>query len=163
VIYVANVDEESIHGNDMTKELQRIADLEGAELVIVCAALEAQIAELDTIEEKKEFLAEYGLNESGLNQLIKASYHLLDLITYFTAGPQEVRAWTIHRGWKAPRAAGVIHTDFEKGFIKAEVIKFEDYINYKSEHACKEAGKLFIEGREYIVQDGDIMHFRFNV
>jgi len=163
VIYLANVNEDSLFGNEMTSKLQKIADDEGAELIIVCAALEAQIAELDSVEEKKEFLAEYGLEESGLNRLIKASYHLLDLITYFTAGPQEVRAWTIRRGWKAPKAAGVIHTDFERGFIKAEVIKLEDFKRYKSELACKEAGKLSIEGKDYIVQDGDIMHFRFNV
>ncbi len=163
VIYVANVDEASINGNEMTNKLEAIANAENAELVIVCAALEAQIAELESIEEKAEFLLEYGLKESGLNRLIKASYHLLDLITYFTAGPKEVRAWTIHRGWKAPQAAGVIHSDFEKGFIKAEVIKLENYLTYKTEQACKEAGKLAIEGKEYVVQDGDIMHFRFNV
>ncbi len=163
VIYVANVDEASLNGNEMTKKLEDIAKVENAELVIVCAALEAQIAELESAEEKAEFLQEYGLKESGLNRLIKASYHLLDLITYFTAGPKEVRAWTIHRGWKAPQAAGVIHSDFEKGFIKAEVIKLENYLHYKTEQACKEAGKLAIEGKEYIVQDGDIMHFRFNV
>jgi len=163
VIYVANVDESSINGNEMTKKLEAIAKAENAELVIVCAALEAQIAELESVEEKAEFLQEYGLKESGLNRLIKTSYHLLDLITYFTAGPKEVRAWTIHRGWKAPQAAGVIHSDFEKGFIKAEVIKLENYLTYKTEQACKEAGKLAIEGKEYVVQDGDIMHFRFNV
>jgi ribosome-binding ATPase YchF (GTP1/OBG family) len=147
----------------MTRQLEQIAIDESADLIIACAALESQIAELDTVEEKQEFLAEYGLKESGLNQLIRASYHILDLITYFTAGPQEVRAWTIRRGWKAPKAAGVIHTDFERGFIKAEVIKMEDYIKYKTESACREAGKLAIEGKEYIVKDGDIMHFRFNV
>ena len=163
VIYVANVDEDSLLGNEMTGQLENISESEGAELVIVCAALEAQIAEFDTLEEKKEFLSAYGLEESGLNRLIQASYHLLDLITYFTAGPQEVRAWTIHRGWKAPKAAGVIHTDFERGFIKAEVIKFGNFLKYKSELACKEAGKLSIEGKDYIVQDGDVMHFRFNV
>jgi GTP-binding protein YchF len=163
VIYVANVDEESLSGNEMTGQIEDIAKNEDAELVIVCAALESQIAELDTLEEKREFLAEYGLEESGLNRLIRASYHLLDLITYFTAGPQEVRAWTIQRGWKAPKAAGVIHTDFERGFIKAEVITMENMLTYKSELACKEAGKLSIEGKEYTVQDGDIMHFRFNV
>ena len=135
----------------MTSELEKISESEGAELVIVCAALEAQIAEFDTLEEKKEFLSAYGLEESGLNRLIQASYHLLDLITYFTAGPQEVRAWTIHRGWKAPKAAGVIHTDFERGFIKAEVIKFGNFLKYKSELACKEAGKLSIEGKDCIV------------
>jgi hypothetical protein len=163
VIYVANVDEESLGGNDMTNALKEIAEIEVAELVVVCASLEEQISELDSAVEKTEFLAEFGLEESGLARLIKTSYHLLDLITYFTAGPQEVRAWTIRRGWKAPRSAGVIHTDFERGFIKAEVIKMDDYIKYKSEAACKEAGKLSIEGKEYIVQDGDIMHFRFNV
>lgn len=163
VIYVANVDEDSLSGNDMTRRLEEVAKKEEAELIIVCASLEAQIAELDTIEEKMEFLAEYGLKESGLNLLIRASYHILDLVTYFTAGPQEVRAWTIHRGWKAPKAAGVIHTDFERGFIKAEVIKLEDFTHYKTEQACKEAGKLAIEGKEYVVKDGDIMHFRFNV
>jgi len=163
VIYVANVDEDSLNGNKMTQQLEQAIKDESAELIIISAALESQIAELDTAEEKQEFLNEYGLKESGLNRLIRASYHLLDLITYFTAGPKEVRAWTIHRGWKAPKAAGVIHTDFEKGFIKAEVIKLEDYIKYRSETACKEAGKLSIEGKEYEVKDGDIMHFRFNV
>ncbi len=163
VIYVANVDEDSLSGNEMTAQIEKIAKDEDAELVVVCAALESQISELDTGEEKEEFLAEYGLEESGLNRLIQASYHLLDLITYFTAGPQEVRAWTIHRGWKAPKAAGVIHTDFERGFIKAEVIKLENFLHYKSELACKEAGKLSIEGKDYTVNDGDIMHFRFNV
>jgi len=163
VIYVANVDEESLEGNEMTDALKQIAEQENAELIIVSASLEAQISELDSAVEKKEFLAEFGLEESGLARLIRASYHLLDLITYFTAGPQEVRAWTIRRGWKAPKAAGVIHTDFERGFIKAEVIKMDDYVKYKTEAACKEAGKLSIEGKEYIVQDGDIMHFRFNV
>ena len=163
VIYLANVDEESLDGNEMTQQLSKVAKNENAELIIVCAALEEQIAQLDTEEEKSEFLSEYGLSESGLNQLIRASYHILDLITYFTAGPQEVRAWTIHRGWKAPKAAGVIHTDFERGFIKAEVIKMKDFVELKSELACKEAGKLSIEGKEYVVNDGDIMHFRFNV
>ena len=147
----------------MTEALAEIAKSESAELIVVCASLEAQISELDTPQEKQDFLAEFGLKESGLTRLIRASYHLLDLITYFTAGPQEVRAWTIRRGWKAPKAASVIHTDFERGFIKAEVIKLDDYVKYRSETACKEAGKLSIEGKEYVVQDGDIMHFRFNV
>ncbi|MCL4142018.1 UNVERIFIED_CONTAM: hypothetical protein GTU68_059590 [Idotea baltica] len=163
VIYLANVDEDSLLGNEMTERLKQVAVAEDAELIIVCASLEAQISELETIDEKREFLEEYGLKESGLNRLISASYHLLNLITYFTAGPQEVRAWTIHKGWKAPQAAGVIHTDFERGFIKAEVIKLENLVLYKTELACKEAGKLSIEGKEYVVQDGDIMHFRFNV
>lgn len=164
IIYVANVDEESIlEGNEFSKKLADVAASENAILVRVSAALESQIAEFDNEEDKAMFLEEYGLKESGLNKLIKAAYSLLDLITYFTAGVQEVRAWTIKKGWKAPQAASVIHTDFERGFIKAEVIKLEDYEKYKTEHACKEAGKLSIEGKEYIVKDGDIMHFRFNV
>lgn len=164
VIYVANVDEGSIlTGNKYSQELADKAREEGAEVIIVCAAIEAQIAELETKEDRQAFLGEYGLKESGLNKLIKAAYHLLNLITYFTAGEKEVRAWTIHKGWKAPQAAGVIHTDFEKGFIKAEVIKLADYQQYKSEAGCREAGKLAIEGKEYVVEDGDIMHFRFNV
>ena len=136
---------------------------EEAQLILVSAGLEEQIAEFEDPEEKQMFLEEYGLKESGLNRLIKASYSLLDLITYFTAGETEVRAWTIKKGWKAPQAAGVIHTDFEKGFIKAEVIKIPDYQEYKSEAGCREAGKLAIEGKEYVVSDGDVMHFRFNV
>jgi ribosome-binding ATPase len=164
VIYVANVDEGSIHtGNKHVESLRNLVKHEGAEVVVICAAIEAQIAELDNEGDRKVFLQEYGLSESGLNKLIGASYHLLDLITYFTAGEKEVRAWTIKRGWKAPQAAGVIHTDFEKGFIKAEVIKLADYQRYKTEQACKEAGKMAVEGKEYVVQDGDIMHFRFNV
>lgn len=164
VIYVANVDEGSVNtGNAFVETLkQRVKD-EGAEVVVVCAAIEAQIAELDSAEDRATFLAEYGLTESGLSKLISASYHLLDLITYFTAGEKEVRAWTIHRGWKAPQAAGVIHTDFERGFIRAEVIKLADYQKYKTEGGCREAGKLAVEGKEYVVEDGDIMHFRFNV
>ena len=134
-----------------------------AEVVIISAAIEAQIAELESTEDREVFLQEYGLTESGLNKLLRASYHLLDLITYFTAGEKEVRAWTIRKGWKAPQAAGVIHTDFEKGFIRAEVIKLADYQQYKTEQGCKEAGKMSVEGKEYVVQDGDIMHFRFNV
>jgi GTP-binding protein YchF len=164
VIYVANVDEGSVHtGNKHVEALRNLVKAENAEVVMICAAIEAQIAELDNEADRKVFLAEYGLSESGLNKLIRASYHLLDLITYFTAGEKEVRAWTIKRGWKAPQAAGVIHTDFEKGFIRAEVIKLPDYQHYKTEQACKEAGKISVEGKEYVVQDGDIMHFRFNV
>ena len=132
-------------------------------MVLVSAAIEAQIAEMEDPEEKAMFLGEYGLTESGLNKLIRASYELLNLITYFTAGVQEVRAWTVHRGDKAPAAAGVIHSDFEKGFIRAEVIKLADYQEYKTEVKIKEAGKMAVEGKEYVVQDGDIMHFRFNV
>jgi len=164
VIYVANVDEASIHtGNKYVEALKENVKAEGADVVMVCAAIEAQIAELETMEDRQVFLEEYGLKESGLNKLVHAAYHMLDLITYFTAGEKEVRAWTIHRGWRAPQAAGVIHTDFEKGFIRAEVIKLADYQKYKTEAGCREAGKLAVEGKEYVVEDGDIMHFRFNV
>ncbi|CAN5501396.1 redox-regulated ATPase YchF [soil metagenome] len=164
VIYVANVEETAVHtGNKHVDALRNLVKDEGAEVVMVCAAIEAQIAELESVEDRDAYLAEYGLKESGLYKLIRAAYHLLDLITYFTAGVQEVRAWTIHKGWRAPQAAGVIHTDFEKGFIRAEVIKIPDYQKYKTEGAIKEAGKLAVEGKEYIVEDGDVMHFRFNV
>jgi len=164
VIYVANVDEASLHtGNKHVDALRNLVKEEGAEVVMVSAAIEAQIAELETEEDRKVFLEEYGLKESGLNRLIRAAYTLLNLITYFTAGEKEVRAWTIHKGWKAPQAAGVIHTDFEKGFIRAEVIKIPDYQKYKTEAGCREAGKLGVEGKEYVVEDGDVMHFRFNV
>lgn len=164
VLYVANVDEGSLaNGNKFVDVLREKVKEENAEVIILCAAIEAQIAEFEDLEEKEMFLGEYGLTESGLNKLIFAAYSLLDLITYFTAGVQEVRAWTIKRGWKAPQAAGVIHTDFERGFIKAEVIKLPDYQNFKSEAACRENGKIAIEGKEYLVKDGDIMHFRFNV
>ncbi len=163
VLYVANVEEDSVNsGNKYVEALQAEIAKEKAELVIVSASIEAQIAELDE-EEREMFLEEYGLTESGLQKLIKASYKLLNLITYFTAGKTEVKAWTIKNGWKAPQAAGVIHTDFEKGFIKAEVIKLDDYQKFGSENGCREAGKLAIEGKEYVVQDGDVMHFRFNV
>ncbi|MEO9965034.1 MAG: redox-regulated ATPase YchF [Reichenbachiella sp.] len=164
VIYVANVEESSIlTGNEHVEALKASIASENAEVVMVSAAIESQIAEFDDPEEKEMFLGEYGLKESGLDKLIRAAYDLLDLITYFTAGVTEVRAWTIKKGWKAPQAASVIHTDFEKGFIKAEVIKIPDYVQYGSENGCKEAGKLAIEGKEYVVQDGDVMHFRFNV
>ncbi|HEX8040566.1 MAG TPA: redox-regulated ATPase YchF [Chryseosolibacter sp.] len=164
VVYVANVDEASIHtGNRHVEALRNLVKEEGAEVVLISAAIEAQIAELESEADRQVFLEEYGLNESGLNKLIHACYRLLDLITYFTAGEKEVRAWTIKKGWKAPQAAGVIHTDFEKGFIRAEVIKLTDYQKYKTEQACKEAGKMAVEGKDYVVEDGDIMHFRFNV
>lgn len=164
MMYVANVDEKFLHeDNHHVKALRAAVDAEGAKMVKICAALESQIAEITDKEEKKMFLEEYKLDESGLAKMIQASYSLLNLITYFTAGVKEVRAWTITRGWKAPQAAGVIHTDFEKGFIKAEVIKMAEFEKYKSEAACREAGKLAIEGKEYVVSDGDIMHFRFNV
>ena len=164
VIYVANVDEESIlTGNQYVEQLKAAVADENAEVIVLCAAIESQIAEIEDADERTLFLGEYGLTESGLNKLIRASYAILNLITYFTAGVKEVRAWTIQRGWKAPQAAGVIHTDFEKGFIRAEVIKLSDYVQYKTEAACKEAGKMSVEGKEYVVADGDIMHFRFNV
>ena len=163
VIYLANVDEASIlDGNEYVRELEKAVQNENAQVIPICASLESQIAELD-YEEQKMFLEEFGLAEAGLNRLIRASYDLLDLVTYFTAGPKEVRAWTITRGWKAPRAAGEIHTDFERGFIKAEVIKLSDYEYYKSEAACKEAGKVHLEGKDYVVKDGDVILFRFNV
>jgi GTP-binding protein YchF len=164
VLYVANVDEGSIlEGNKFVDQLRENVKEENADVIVLCAAIESQIAEFEDLEEKELFLGEYGLNESGLNKLISAAYSLLDLITYFTAGIQEVRAWTIKKGWKAPQAAGVIHTDFERGFIKAEVIKLPDYQQFKTEAGCRENGKISIEGKEYVVKDGDIMHFRFNV
>lgn len=164
VLYVANVDEASmLKGNKYSDALAVVVKEEGAEVIVMNNSIEAQISELETAEDKQMFFEEYGLTESGLDRLIRAAYKLLNLITYFTAGVQEVRAWTIHRGWKAPQAAGVIHTDFEKGFIKAETISYNDFIQYKSEAACRENGKLRIEGKEYVVADGDVLHFRFNV
>ena len=164
VLYVCNVDEKSaINGNKYVEQVREAIKEENAELLIVAARTEADIAELETYEDRQMFLAEVGLEESGVARLIKSAYALLNLETYITAGVQEVRAWTYHKGWKAPQCAGVIHTDFEKGFIRAEVIKYEDYIKYGSEAAVREAGKLSVEGKEYVVQDGDIMHFRFNV
>ncbi|WP_338766193.1 redox-regulated ATPase YchF [Bernardetia sp. ABR2-2B] len=164
VIYVANVDEKSIHtGNALVEQLKESVKDENAEVVMVCASIESQIAELEDQEEKDMFLEEYELKESGLNKLIRSAYSILNLITYFTAGVKEVRAWTIERGWKAPKAASVIHTDFERGFIRAEVIKLDNYVKYRTEVALKEAGKLAVEGKEYVVEDGDVMHFRFNV
>ena len=164
VIYVANVDEASVNtGNEYSQKIQAVANSEKAEMITLCVALESQIAELDDDDEKAMFLEEYGLTESGLDRLIRTAYSLLNLITYFTAGEKEVRAWTIGRGWKAPAAAGVIHSDFERGFIRAEVIKIDDYAQYKTEAAIKEAGKMAVEGKEYVVKDGDVMHFRFNV
>lgn len=163
VIYVANVEEASVvSGNEFSQNLKEGVKTENAEVIVVSASIEAEIAELDE-EEREVFLGEYGLEQSGLNKLIQASYTLLDLITYFTAGVKEVRAWTIQKGWTAPQAAGVIHTDFERGFIRAEVIKYDDFMNYGSEQTCKEAGKMTVEGKDYVVTDGDIMHFRFNV
>ena len=164
ILYVCNVDEESVHdGNDHTKRFQEAVKDENAEVILISAGIEADIAELESKEERTEFLSDMGLKEPGVNRLIRACYTLLDLITYFTAGKKEVRAWTITRGTKAPQAAGVIHTDFEKGFIRAEVIKYLDYVKHGSESAVKEAGKMGVEGKEYTVADGDVMHFRFNV
>ena len=164
VLYVANVDEASMHtGNRFSKALQEAIQHENAEMIIMNNSIEAQIAEMEELADKQLFMEEYSMKEPALDRLIHSAYKLLNLYTYFTAGVQEVRAWTIQQGWKAPQAAGVIHTDFEKGFIKAEVIAFQDYIQYGSEGACREAGKLRIEGKEYIVKDGDVMHFRFNV
>ena len=164
VMYVCNVDEASaVSGNRYVEAVREATKDENAEILVVAAKIESEIAEFDTFEERQMFLEEIGLTESGVARLIKAAYHLLDLQTYFTAGVQEVRAWTFHRGWKAPQCAGVIHTDFEKGFIRAEVIKYDDFVALKSEAAVKEAGKMNVEGKEYVVQDGDVMHFRFNV
>ncbi len=164
VLYVANVDEASMHtGNKYSDKLVEAANAEKAQVIIMTNAIEAQIAEFENPEDKQMFMEEYKMEEPALDRLIHSAYKLLNLSTYFTAGVQEVRAWTIHKGWKAPQAASVIHTDFEKGFIKAEVIAYKDFIQYKSEAACRENGKLRIEGKEYLVQDGDVMHFRFNV
>jgi len=164
VMYVCNVDEASaVNGNKYVDMVRESIKDENAEILVVAAKIESEIAEFDTYEERQMFLTEIGLQESGVNRLIKSAYKLLNLSTYLTAGVQEVRAWTFLTGSKAPVCAGVIHTDFEKGFIRAEVIKYNDFIKYGSEAAVKEAGKMSVEGKEYVVQDGDIMHFRFNV
>lgn len=164
ILYVANVDEASMHtGNKFSAALIEAVKNEGNEVIVMTNAIEAQIAEFENPDDKAMFMEEYKMVEPALDRLIHSTYKLLNLSTYFTAGVQEVRAWTIHQGWKAPQAASVIHTDFEKGFIKAEVIAYEDFIQYKSEAACRENGKLRIEGKEYMVKDGDVMHFRFNV
>ena len=164
VMYVCNVDEASAKsGNKFVELVKEAIKDEKAELLVIAAATEADIAELEEYEEKQLFLEELGLDEPGVNKLIHAAYRLLELQTYFTTGPDESRAWTFRKGTKAPQAAGIIHTDFEKGFIRAEVIKYENYVTLGSEHACREAGKIAIEGKEYVVKDGDILHFRFNV
>lgn len=164
VLYVANVDEPSMHtGNKFSDMLKESVKNEKAEVIIMNNSIEAQIAEMEDPDDRALFMEEYKMKEPALNRLITYTYRLLDLYTYFTAGVQEVRAWTIHKGWKAPQAASVIHTDFEKGFIKAEVISYEDFIHYGSEAAARENGRLRIEGKEYVVNDGDVMHFRFNV
>ncbi len=164
VIYACNVEDASVvTGNHFVDEVRKAVAGENAEVVIISAAIEAEIAGLESLEDRLAFLSDLGLKESGLNRLIRAAYHLLNLQTYFTAGEKEVRAWTIHKGDKAPKAAGVIHSDFERGFIRAEVMSYDDFVHYKSEAACRAAGKLRSEGKEYIVHDGDIMHFLFNV
>ena len=164
VLYVCNVDEVSaVSGNNHTKAVEELVKDEECEVMYLCAGIESDISELETYDEKQMFLEELGLEEPGVSHLIKKAYKLLDLETYFTAGVKEVRAWTINAGMKAPQAAGVIHTDFEKGFIRAEVIKYNDFVELGSEAACREKGKLNVEGKEYVVQDGDVMHFRFNV
>jgi len=162
VMYVANVSENGFTENPMLKAVQVLSEKEGANVVAISAALEAQLIELDD-EEKKMFLADIGMDEPGLNRVIRAAFELLGLQTYFTAGKKEVRAWTVRRGSSAPQAAGVIHTDFEKGFIRAEVVSYDDFIQYGGEAPAKDAGKFRLEGKEYIVDDGDVMHFRFNV
>lgn len=164
ILYVCNVDEASVvTGNKHVDALKEAVKDENAEVMIIAAAIESDIAELDDYEERQMFLNDLGLEEAGVAKLIRQAYSLLNLKTYFTAGVQEVRAWTYHQGAKAPEAAGVIHTDFEKGFIRAEVIKYNDFVTLGSEAACKEKGKMAVEGKEYVVEDGDIMHFRFNV
>jgi GTP-binding protein YchF len=164
VIYCCNVDEASVvNGNKFVEEIRKAVANEQSEVVVISAAIESEIAVLESPEDRDAFLTDLGLHESGLNRLIQAAYHLLSLQTYFTAGEKEVRAWTIHKGDKAPQAAGVIHSDFEKGFIRAQVMSYNDFVHYKSEAACRDAGKLRSEGKEYIVHDGDIMHFLFNV
>jgi GTP-binding protein YchF len=164
ILYVCNVDEASvISGNDHTRRFQAAVSQEPAAVILISAGIEAEIAQMESLQERQEYLEMMGLQEPGVNRLIRACYQLLDLITYFTVGEKEVRAWTIRRGWKAPKAAGVIHSDFEKGFIRAEVIKYDDYVKYGSEAAIKEVGKMSVEGKDYVVHDGDCMHFRFNV
>jgi GTP-binding protein YchF len=164
VMYVCNVDEASVKsGNKYVEQVKEAVASENAEVLVIGAKIEADITELETYDERQMFLEELGLEEPGVNRLIRQAYHLLNLQTYFTAGVKEVRAWTIRKGMTAPQAAGVIHSDFEKGFIRAEVMKYHDYIQYGSESAVKDAGKFKVEGKEYVVEDGDIMHFRFNV
>ncbi|MGP1514878.1 MAG: redox-regulated ATPase YchF [Bacteroidales bacterium] len=164
IIYVCNVDEASCKtGNEYVDRVKQMAQRENTDTLVIAAKTEEDIAELEDFEEKQMFLEDLGLKESGVNRLIKAAYTILDLQTFLTTGPKETRAWTFHKGDKAPQCAGIIHSDFEKGFIRAEVIKYDDYVKYRSEIACKEAGKIAVEGKDYVVQDGDIMHFRFNV
>jgi len=164
VMYVCNVDDDSaVNGNLHSESVSTALNSEGSEILVIAGKLEAEIAELDDAADRKVFLEDVGLAEPGVNKMIRAAYSLLDLQTFFTAGPKEVRAWTIHRGMTAPQAAGVIHSDLERGFIRAEVIKYDDFMKYGSEHACREAGKLSVEGKNYVVGDGDLLHIRFNV
>jgi GTP-binding protein YchF len=163
VLYVCNVEEASAaKGNAFTERVAKMAASQGAGMVVISAAIEAEVAQLDSDEEKQAFLGDLGLSETGLARVIKAGYDLLELITFFTVGPKEAHAWTVHKGARAPEAAGAIHTDFEKGFIRAETIAYADYVAGKGEAGAREAGKMRLEGKEYLVQDGDIMHFRFN-
>ena len=162
IVYVANVDEAHLDGNEMSKAVEEYALKQGAEYVVLCVALEAELASLEN-PEQEEFLGEMGLSEPGLDRFIRAGYRLLGLQTFFTAGPKECRAWTVRQASTAPKAAGIIHTDFEKGFIRAEVISYDDYIKFKGESGAQEAGRLRLEGKDYVVEDGDVMHFRFNV
>ena len=164
VMFVCNVDDHSaLTGNEYSKTFIESMKDENQEMLVIAGKLEAEIAELESREDRQEFLSDAGLKEPGVDRLVRSAYHQLDLQTFFTAGPKEVRAWTIHRGMTAPQAAGVIHSDLERGFIRSEVIKYLDFIKLGSEHACREAGKLLIEGKNYVVQDGDILHIRFNV
>ncbi len=163
VLYVANVDDQSVKGNEYSEKVRLVAEKENAEFLILSVEMESEIAQLETKEEKFEFISAMELEDSGLNRLIRGGYHLLDLITFFTAGEKEVHAWPVHRGCKAPQAAGEIHTDFEKGFIRVEIMKYSDFTELKSEQAVKEKGLLKIEGKDYVIEDGDIAHFRFNV
>ncbi|MDA8956624.1 redox-regulated ATPase YchF, partial [Flavobacteriales bacterium] len=163
IMYVCNVDDSAVKsGNEHVDRVREVVSKENTSIITISASTEADIAELDSFEERQMFLDDLGLKEPGVNRVIQTSYDLLDLSTYFTAGVKEVRAWTIRKGMKAPQAAGVIHSDFEKGFIRAEVIKYSDFTELGSELACKENGKMNVEGKEYVVEDGDIMHFRFN-
>ncbi|MCQ2067778.1 MAG: redox-regulated ATPase YchF [Bacteroidaceae bacterium] len=164
VLYVCNVDEGSVKtGNAYVEQVRQAIKEENAQLLVIAAKTESEIAELESYEDRQMFLEELGLEESGVNRLVKSAFSLLNLETFITAGPMEVKAWTYRKGWKAPQCAGVIHTDFEKGFIRAEVIKYNDYVELGSEAAVRDAGKLYVEGKDYVVEDGDIMHFRFNV
>ena len=162
LMYIANVNETGFTDNPFLDQLERLARAENSVVVPICASIEAELAGMDA-EEKKVFLADMGLEEAGLNRVIRAGYQLLGLQTFFTAGPKEARAWTVRQGAHAPQAAGVIHTDFERGFIRAETISYEDYVRYHGEHGARDAGKLRLEGKDYVLHDGDVMHFRFNV